>query len=93
MKKAGDIAESLCSSMFLADGGVQSLFLKWDDVLGNYFSTICTPVKLKKDSGILLIKVNDPKRVLEIQYKEEIILMKINNFLQNEQISHIKVCV
>lgn len=93
MEKVGNIAESVCSLMASHDGTVSSLFMKWDEVLGDYFCSICSPIKLKKDRGLLLVKVNDPKRILEVQYKEEIILMKINNFLQDEKISHIKVCV
>lgn len=93
MKKAGDIAESLCSSIFSSNRNIQALFIKWDDVMGTYFSDICSPVKVKRDSNVLLIKVNDSRRILEVQYKKEVILMKINNFLQNEKISNIKVCV
>ena len=92
MKKIGDIAYAFCSSVQEEVKGHSALFLDWDKIVGDYFADMCSPFKIYNENGIfvLFVKISDPRVFLDFQYKENVLLARINNFLIDKKISKIK---
>jgi len=91
LRDLSNIAENLIRHMENKPAYLD-IFLKWEEVVGEYNASICRPLKVVnvgKDKLLILKTIKG--RGLEIQHSTDQILGIINGFTKNKTFSQIKV--